>query len=132
MSWTSGVTVLSAEPAESMLQQHHGLFPGWGACGLSRLIGGDQLNQSRGDLFSGSPRPLTLEGMPLPVTDRQTLLQRFGQVAGVLRPALTTGDQAFLGLWGGIGGLHGELHGGKGLAVVHPGGPGPSWERLVS
>lgn len=131
MSWTPGVTVLSAEPAESMLQQHHGLLPGRGAGGLGRLIGGDQLHQRRGDLFSGSARPLTLEGMPVPVADRQALLQRFGQVPGVLRPALTTGDQAFLGLWGGIGGLHGKLHGGKGLADIHPGAPGPSWEKVV-
>jgi hypothetical protein len=42
-------------------------------------------------------------------------------------------------LWGGIGGLHGklhwemhwEMHGGKGLADVHPGAPGPSWEKVV-
>ncbi|MFM2080770.1 MAG: hypothetical protein RLZZ219_1452 [Cyanobacteriota bacterium] len=89
MARAARITQLPPEPAEGVLHQIRRLpalgTRAGGSGGIGRI---KQLHEGCGQLLGRPPLGLTLEGMPLALTDAQLLMERAGLGLAALRPVL--------------------------------------------
>jgi hypothetical protein len=84
------IVEFSFEPEQAVFGQVDGPLPGFRGAGLAGIVAAQELHQRRGKLLGGPAGPLTLEGVPIAISNRQGALQLLGQILALIRP-LTLG-----------------------------------------
>ena len=87
MAGTTRIGELALEPTEAVFHQFNGRQPGRSGLGSGGLIPTQQEHQGRRQLLGGTPGSLTLERMPISITEGQLTLESHGLPMGALGPA---------------------------------------------
>jgi hypothetical protein len=86
----AGIVEFSFEPKQAVFGQVDGPLPRFRWAGLAGIVAAQELHKRCGKLFGGPAGPLTFQGMPIPISNRQGALQLLGQILALVRP-LTLG-----------------------------------------
>ena len=95
MAGTARIAQFAFQPGQPLLQQGHRHRAPFRIAGTATGRIMQKLNQGGADLLCSAATLQMLEGMPLPITQLQAVVQGHGEVKGLRRP----GGAAASGLW---------------------------------
>ena len=88
MVWAARIPELALQPSQGVGREGYGLAAALAAAVGGRSIGSQQLHQGPCQLLGCPSGRLALVGMPIAITDHQELMQVFGLLQTLLRPAV--------------------------------------------